>query len=474
MAIINGIGRVGIRNYVAPVSLSSIVSNGLILNLDAGNATSYPGTGTTWTDLSVNGNNGTLINGVSYGSSNGGGLTFDGVNDYVITSNNLGISGDSAVSISTWVKLIELGSGSYGFRTISMFGNVYSSGGGMGIMHRGNGTLSVAFYQGLAATSLGGIIAANNWYNITITKSPGAVGVETTKMYVNGVAQTLTFNTSITPNFANTKAYIGTDVANEISNNMVIGNTLIYSKALTSTEVVQNFDATKGRFGYATYPTSLKLFIDAGNTLSYSGTGTDLYDLSGNKNNSILTNGVSYGSSNGGVLTYDGINDYTINTSQYLVGSTQQSFCVSAWIKMNANPIDVGYDVPSVIDLNGNGGTEYMSFGPLANRQLKLRWFDGSQKGKTGNTVLSLNTWYYITCSVSNNVIKLYVNGVEESSYTGTDLTNRAGDVNSWKMGSAYYGTFVGSIPQLKYYNDSRTPAQITTDFNEFKSRYGY
>ena len=51
MAIINGVGRVGIRNYVEPVSLSSIVSSGLILNLDAGNAASYPGTGTTWTDL---------------------------------------------------------------------------------------------------------------------------------------------------------------------------------------------------------------------------------------------------------------------------------------------------------------------------------------------------------------------------------------------------------------------------------------
>jgi hypothetical protein len=245
----NGIGRVGWRNYAAPLT-SSIITNGLLLNLDAGNTLSYPGTGTTWTDLSGNGNNATLVNGPAYSSTNGGTMVFDGVNDYAITTNNIGISGNSEVSISTWVKFIELGSGSYGFRTVSMFGNVYSSGGGMGIMHRGNGVISAAFYQGLAATTTTSPITANNWYNITITKSPGAVGMDTTKIYINGILQTLTFNTSITPNFSNMKAYIGNDVASEYSNNMVVGNTLIYNRALTSTEIVTNFDATKSRFGY--------------------------------------------------------------------------------------------------------------------------------------------------------------------------------------------------------------------------------
>ena len=79
----NGIGRFGVRSYVAPVSLSTIITTGLVLNLDAGNTASYSGTGTTWTDLSGNGNNGTLTNGTSYSSTNGGVMVFDGVNDYV-------------------------------------------------------------------------------------------------------------------------------------------------------------------------------------------------------------------------------------------------------------------------------------------------------------------------------------------------------------------------------------------------------
>ena len=69
------------------VANSTIVSSGLVLHLDAGNASSYPGSGTTLTDLSGSGNNGTLVNGPTYSSANGGSLSFDGVNDYVSVSN---------------------------------------------------------------------------------------------------------------------------------------------------------------------------------------------------------------------------------------------------------------------------------------------------------------------------------------------------------------------------------------------------
>jgi len=62
---------------------TSIVRNGLVLHLDAANRKSYPGTGTTWTDLSGLNNNGTLTNGVSYQSVNQGAFNFDGIDDFV-------------------------------------------------------------------------------------------------------------------------------------------------------------------------------------------------------------------------------------------------------------------------------------------------------------------------------------------------------------------------------------------------------
>ena len=106
MAILS-YGQVGWRS-AAPAS--GIVTSGLILNLDAGNASSYPGTGTTWTDLSGNNNNGTLVNGVGYSSSNGGIMTFDGVNDFVNCGNSSTFNQTNALTLSTWVKINSLSS----------------------------------------------------------------------------------------------------------------------------------------------------------------------------------------------------------------------------------------------------------------------------------------------------------------------------------------------------------------------------
>ena len=91
---------------------SNIIVDGLILHLDAGNSSSYSGSGTTWTDLSGEGNNGTLVNGTSYTSDDGGSLVFDGTNDYV----NLGAVqiNTAAGTIGMWIKLDSTGGRFFG------------------------------------------------------------------------------------------------------------------------------------------------------------------------------------------------------------------------------------------------------------------------------------------------------------------------------------------------------------------------
>jgi len=79
--------------------IPDIIRDGLILYLDAAEPSSYPGSGTTWTDLSGRGNNGTLTNGPTYNSSNGGFLVFDGINDYC---RHLLSSRTEARTISIW------------------------------------------------------------------------------------------------------------------------------------------------------------------------------------------------------------------------------------------------------------------------------------------------------------------------------------------------------------------------------------
>jgi len=86
---------------ITPVSVSQIVQSGLQLYLDAGNAASYPGSGTAWTDLSVNGRSGTLTNGPTYSSADGGSIVFDGSNDYVQCTGSLTVT---AATFVTWIK----------------------------------------------------------------------------------------------------------------------------------------------------------------------------------------------------------------------------------------------------------------------------------------------------------------------------------------------------------------------------------
>ena len=79
----------------------SVVTTGLQLYLDAGNASSYPGSGTTWTDLSGNSRTGTLTNGPTYSGTNGGSIVFDGTNDYVQCTGSLTVT---AATFVTWIR----------------------------------------------------------------------------------------------------------------------------------------------------------------------------------------------------------------------------------------------------------------------------------------------------------------------------------------------------------------------------------
>jgi len=82
-----------------------IPQNGLQLLLDAANTKSYPGSGTTWTDLSGNGNTGTLTNSPTFTTDNGGAIRFDGTNDYVVVADtaNLRVS-SSGITFGLWLR----------------------------------------------------------------------------------------------------------------------------------------------------------------------------------------------------------------------------------------------------------------------------------------------------------------------------------------------------------------------------------
>lgn len=212
-----------------------IVTDGLVLALDAGNLKSYPGTGTTWTNLSRRGNNGTLTNGPTYSSSNGGSIVFDGVDDYA----NCGTVSDytfgtGQFSIDIWFKR----NGTQG-----SFASVISSSGGTDwqlepdpLKFKGNSTT----YDFNNAT-----IPNLTWANVVIVRE--GTGTNQTKFYYNSL---LDSTHTISDNFAQGQLKIGVNrgTISYFNGNISISR-LYVGKALTAAEVQQNFNALRGRYG---------------------------------------------------------------------------------------------------------------------------------------------------------------------------------------------------------------------------------
>jgi hypothetical protein len=240
----NGIGRVGWRNF-AP-TIPSISTNGLIVNLDASNPLSYSGTGTTWTDLSGNGNNGTLYNGTSYSSANGGTMVFDGVNDYIRILTGLPISN----TLSVWFKQpAPTGGGLLETNTLTGIG------GGSPYLFVGLGTNYIRTYNEPYGYSTNSEYTPTNWYNVTITGSGG-----TRNIYINGVF-TATKVISFSVLNQNSSINIGAGYPGYFNGNVPVVHA--YNRVLTQAEITNNFDALKGRFATPTYTTRTTAFAAA-------------------------------------------------------------------------------------------------------------------------------------------------------------------------------------------------------------------
>jgi hypothetical protein len=211
-----------------------IITNGLVLALDAGNIKSYVSGSTTWFDKSGYGNNGTLTNGPTFSSANGGSIVFDGVDDYVSFDisqpSSLFSTANGGTTIQYWLYT-ALSTFPSPTNSSSIFQDRY-------ITHVNNSTLDTLF-RDLQKKRLINPISANVWYNV-------AIDTTNFKMYINGQEQIL----------ANIPYAWGTDlVSPRIGTNYYtsfigkISNFQVYNRALTQAEITQNFNALRGRFG---------------------------------------------------------------------------------------------------------------------------------------------------------------------------------------------------------------------------------
>jgi hypothetical protein len=231
-----------------------IVTDGLVFYVDAGNSKSYPGSGTTWTDL-IGGNNGSLTNmdATNHSSTNGGIFTFDGLDEYVDYGGDAINVGTNDFTISCWIKLSSL---------LPSFGSV------LGKSYAGTGNRYFFGLDGdeklvsiIADTSSGIVstgttaLSSNVWYMITaVFDRSGNVS-----MYINDTSDTVASNADISSkNGSNiTDSSIPLRIgsyaqADKTSPSFLfpgdIATSMIYFKALSAAEVSQNYNALKNRF----------------------------------------------------------------------------------------------------------------------------------------------------------------------------------------------------------------------------------
>ena len=211
----------------------SIVTNGLVLALDPANTKSYPGSGTTWSDLSGKKNDGT-IDGATYNSD--GYFTFDGSNDYVSLS---AFSALTNFSIESWFRPT-----SYPNNYSCIITDTYANNDvNFKLGYEGGSNMVGGFYNGSWNKGTSVSTTLNTWQHIVFTYDKTSM-----KTYSNGVLQGTVSETS-NPDSGGDSVRIGRrwDLSQYFPGNISVCK--LYNKALTAAEVSQNFNALRGRFG---------------------------------------------------------------------------------------------------------------------------------------------------------------------------------------------------------------------------------
>jgi hypothetical protein len=221
-----------------------ISTNGLVLALDAANTNSYSGSGTTWTDLSGKGNSATLINGPTFNSANGGSIVFDGTNDLgEIPANASNIL--TTLTMEAWFKANGTPSG--GYHVLFQKEGGFSGGSVYGLRAIPSSTFyAMICYDAQSGNenTLSSTTTLTNgiWYYVASTFDSSY----NWKIYINGVLENSSTLSAVP--FQNSSV-IRVGLGDSRYTNGNIATVRVYNQALTPTQILQNYNATKTRFG---------------------------------------------------------------------------------------------------------------------------------------------------------------------------------------------------------------------------------
>jgi len=451
----------------------SIVTDGLVLNLDAGFVPSYPRSGTTWSDISTNVKTGTLNNGPIYSSEYNGVLIFDGTDDIVIgysgtLPNTSECTFEMVINMSQWSsygQIFYIGNGSFNHNIPYIAFSFYNvintlvfstnkTSGGSRLVHNTNT-----------------IINSNTWYHCI-----GRMGNGVLSLYLNGVSKS-TYNlpSEYIADVANQLTYIGGGVSTGFVSdfNGKIALCRVYNRALSQTEVQQNYYSTLWRFLPNITQSNLILYLDPTSTFSYVSGATSWYNLSSSGLIGTLVNGPTYSTDDGGNITFDGTDD-RVNIATYAPTSQLMSF--DFWIKV---PSPLG-NVQSIFsDGRQNNTIGYIWFYFNANGTITYQFARSTTRSQVSVTPFSsgyVDTWVNltITADYSSKEFKFYRNRQLLSTQTMTDATfpseGRIRYIGNYTSSTSNPGKF--SLSSFIWYSSILSATQVSQNFSSTVWRF--
>jgi len=416
-------------------------------------------------DLSGNNNNGLLGDGTTadmplFDVYNKGALKLDGSTDYVAVANATSLN-PATVTVSIWVKR-----NGYQSQTANYLRRNYNDAYGI-LGDIASDNVRFRIHNGSTyPESPNATLSLNEWTNIV-----GTYDLANIKIYRNGVFVNQTAHTSaISYASSNTTLTIGRDdpVAGRYMN-ANYGSVLIYNRALSANEILQNYEAQKNRFTNSIVHQGLILNLDAGNPYSYGGAGSTIYDVSPTAL-SWTINGASYNSDPIKYFSYNGSNCWLQSSTSSAFDTqtlTMECWCYPTSLAQNGFLFE-----------KGQVNTQYSMFFNSTN-VFYFRTIGGTINNQdltiTTSTYITANAWNHIVCTYNGSSKILYVNGVQVASVSASGTIN-TGQTNQYigkygDSGNSY--PFNGRISESRVYNIALSAAQVLQNYNSTKGRFG-
>ena len=434
----------------------NIVTNGLVVYLDAGFTPSYPKGFNTWYDTSQNLNNGVLTNGPTYNSADGGSLVFDGIDDKVVLPHILNYN-LTTLTVLVWIKPTSPYTGSFR-NIISKEGAdrdwnfyLYSSASNGVVDYYHFSTTRASSYPAVVSIP-GGSLSLDVWHQCGFSISNGVFTyyLDGNVIGVGGI------------NFSPANSSYPISIGG--ADNYTKGNIMtsqVYNRGLTNQEVLQNYYAGLERL----IPTdNMVLWLDGTNTNTRVITPTTAYDRSGNNYNGTFTNGASLAHRDGGtVFNFDGVDDVIRTEYNGQLGD----FTVCVWFKS---------------DNSGNWARlvdKFYSDGLWLGKQFNVpnSWGGGAGPQTTypyGNFLtLPDGQWNFLVSIRNGSTHTLYGNGITNtvSQACSPVLTSTIKiSIGAWWLGSE---SFKGKIGDVRLYSRALTANEVLNMYTATKSRYG-